>query len=66
MVQDVAQFVQEEIYRFVLGPEMMERVRHHAALTCLSMAEAPEVSRVAVHTQFAGTNAPPSYRWNLL
>ena len=48
-MQDVAQFVQEELYRFVLGPEMMERVRHHAALTCLSMAEAAEVSRVAVH-----------------
>ena len=50
VAQDVAQFVQEELYRFVLGPEMMERVRRHAAaLTCLSSAEAPKAFRVAVH-----------------
>ncbi|CAE7572320.1 unnamed protein product [Symbiodinium natans] len=30
-LEDVAQFVQEEIYRFVLGPQMMERVRHECS-----------------------------------
>lgn len=26
--QDLAQYIQEEMYHFVLGPDMMERVRH--------------------------------------
>ena len=27
LVQDLAQYIQEEMYHFVLGPDMMERVR---------------------------------------
>lgn len=26
-LQDLAQYIQEEMYHFVLGPDMMERIR---------------------------------------
>ncbi|CAJ1378328.1 unnamed protein product [Effrenium voratum] len=33
-LEDLAQYIQEEMYRFVLGPDLMERVRQEASSVC--------------------------------
>lgn len=35
-LQDLAQYIQEEMYHFVLGPDMMERVRRNPGIQLFS------------------------------